>query len=66
MKVSGGDILIVKIGTEEKHWKVSAVDSRVVKLFEEDGRYRQMPYSSLQEMIVQGYVRVEKNSITIK
>lgn len=66
MKVSGGDTLIVKIGSEEKRWKVSAVDNRVVKLFEEDGRYRQMPFSSLQEMIAQGYVRLEKNSISTK
>lgn len=61
MKVSGGETLIVTIGNEEKRWKVSSVDSRVVKLFEEDGRYRQMPYANLEEMIAQGYVRIDEN-----
>ncbi|MDD4600148.1 hypothetical protein SDC9_04044 [bioreactor metagenome] len=60
MKVSGGETLIVTLGNEERRWKVSAVDSRVVKLFEEDGKYRQMPYVNLEAMMSQGCVKVEK------
>lgn len=63
MKIYGGETLIVKIGNEEQRWKVSSVDSRVVKLFEQDGRYRQMPYANLQEMINRGCVKVEKNPL---
>lgn len=58
MKISGGETLLVTVGDEEKRWTISAVDSRVVKLFDEDGKYRQLPYASLQQMIAQGLVKV--------
>lgn len=58
MRISGGETLLVTIGDEAERWTVSAVDSRVVKLFDENGNYRQMPYANLQEMVVQGHVKV--------
>lgn len=57
------DILIFAIGDKKNKCRVSKIDGNVVKLFEEDGTYRQMCYRDLKEMIEQGYVTVQKSAI---
>jgi hypothetical protein len=42
-----------------KIWRISKIDSKVVKIFEEDGSYRQMPYTYLVEMYERGYIKIE-------
>jgi len=59
MDIRSGDILIFAVDNMTKVWKISKVDSNVVKIFEEDGSYRQMPYSYLVEMRERGYIKIE-------
>jgi hypothetical protein len=61
MELKGGDMLVVVAGKNRVRWKISAIDSRVVKIFAEDGQYMQMPYSTLRQMIKAGCVIVEES-----
>lgn len=60
MDIKGGEILIFKSEDTEKRWRVSKVDGNVVKIFEEDGTYKQMPYTYIKELYDKGYIRIEK------
>ena len=59
MEVKGGDILIVKTDAGVKRWRISKIDGNVVKIFEEDGSYKQMPYNYLKELYEEGFVEIE-------
>jgi len=59
MEVHNGDTLVFSVDNMKKKWKVSKVDNNIVKIFEEDGSYRQMPYTYLIEMFERGYIKVE-------
>jgi len=54
------DILVFKTPDRVFKSRVSKVDGNVIKLFEEDGSYRQMPRRVLQKMVEQGFARIEK------
>jgi hypothetical protein len=58
MEVRSGDVLQVMLPDTLVYWRISAIDRRVVKLFDEEGRYRQMPYENLMAMIGRGYIQV--------
>ncbi len=59
MEFRSGDTLVFAVDNMTKKWRVSKVDSNVVKIFEEDGSYRQMPYTYLLEMHERGYIKIE-------
>lgn len=58
MDVHSGDTLVFAVDNMTRIWTVSKVDGNVVKIFEQDGSYRQMPYTYLVEMLERGYVKV--------
>lgn len=60
MDLHDGDILIFDLDTVVRKWRVSKIDGNVVKIFEEDGTYKQIPYSYLIEMNERGYIKKEK------
>lgn len=59
MNIHSGDTLVFAVDNMTKKWRISKIDSNVVKIFEEDGSYRQMPYTYLVEMYERGYIKVE-------
>lgn len=62
MVIHSGDTLVFSVDNMKKKWKISKVDNNIVKIFEEDGSYRQMPYTYLIEMYERGYIKVETPS----
>jgi len=63
MDIHSGDTLIFTIDNMKKIWRISKIDTNVVKIFEEDGTYRQMPYTYLIEMYERGYIKVKTPSL---
>ncbi len=63
MELNYGDILVFTVGNSVRRSRVSKVDGKVVKLFEEDGSYRQVSYENLEKMIEEGFVTVEKGAV---
>jgi len=63
MNLHSGDTLVFAVDNMTSIWTVSKVDGNVVKIFEEDGSYRQMPYTYLVEMFERGYIKVDAPSI---
>jgi hypothetical protein len=57
--LSCGDRLIISAAGEERVWTVSAVNNQVVKYFDENGRYGQMPLVHLSELQQQNQVKIE-------
>jgi hypothetical protein len=49
--LNSGDKLILSAGSERRIWTVSAVNNQVVKYFDENGRYGQMPLAHLAELM---------------
>ena len=59
MDVHNGDTLVFAVDNMTRIWTVSKIDGNVVKFFEQDGSYRQMPYTYLVEMLERGYIKVD-------
>lgn len=62
MDVDNGDRLVVTAGGARLTWQVHAINNRVVKYLDENGDYRQMPTSHLEEMIRNGQVEVVRSA----
>jgi hypothetical protein len=60
MKLQCNDIVVFNTPDRVFRSRVSKVDGNVVKLFEEDGSYRQMSRRDLEQMVEQGFARIEK------
>ncbi len=60
MMVECGDVVVFNAQDKEYRSRVSKVDGHVVKLFEEDGSYRQMSMKNLEDMVRQGFAVMEK------
>jgi hypothetical protein len=60
MKLECDDIVVFETPGKIAKSRVSKVDGYVVKLFEEDGSYRQMSYKNLEDMVKQGFAHIEK------
>ncbi|NLK35045.1 MAG: hypothetical protein GX301_06300 [Gracilibacteraceae bacterium] len=65
MDINSGDTLVFAVDNMTKRWRISKVDSNVVKILEEDGTYRQMPYTYLIEMYERGYIKIETPFIAL-
>ena len=60
INLTSGDRLLWLTGAISKVWVISAVNNQVVKYFDENGRYGQMPFFHLQEMVETHQVKIEK------
>jgi hypothetical protein len=58
MELDCGDKLIITIGEAKKVWIISAVNNRVVKYFDENNTYTQMPVTFLNELIKNNQVEI--------
>ena len=58
VEIGSGDKLVFPSDAQRKAWVVSAVNSRVVKYFDENGSYAQMPVRHLEELVQSGQVKV--------
>lgn len=63
MELEYGDIVVFKTNGQEHKSVVSKVDGNVIKLFEEDGSYRQVAMVNLKDMLENGFVVIEKSSL---
>jgi len=60
MKIECNDIVVFKTPGGVSKSRVSKVDGSLIKLFEQDGSYRQMSRKNLEQMVEQGFVHIEK------
>ncbi|MDD2573710.1 MAG: hypothetical protein WCS98_04760 [Bacillota bacterium] len=63
MKVECNDIVVFKTPDRVLKSRVSKVDGNVIKLFEEDGSYRQMSRRDLERMVEKGFAQIKKPDI---
>lgn len=63
MKIECDDVVVFKTPDQVFKSRVSKVDGNVIKLFEEDGSYRQMSRRNLEQMIIEGFAHIEKPDI---
>lgn len=61
MKLGSGTVLNFKIDGIHKKCTVSAINGKLVKIFEEGGTYKQMPLDTLMELIDRNIVTIEDN-----
>lgn len=59
MKLRGGEVIEFQINNTSKRWRISKVDGNVVKIFDEEGSYMQMPYNDLERLINETKAKVE-------
>lgn len=64
MELDCGDKLIITIGEAKKVWIISAVNNRVVKYFDENNAYTQMPVTFLNELIKNNQVEIIRSTNT--
>jgi hypothetical protein len=62
MKLASGDKLIITIDESRRTWIVSAINNLVVKYFDENNIYKQMPVIHLDEMIRNNQVEIVHKS----
>lgn len=54
MDIADGDRVVITGGVGRRTWVVSTVNNRVVKYFDENGSYGQMPLTHLEAMVKDG------------
>ena len=62
MRFQCNDIVVFRTPGSVFRSRVSKVDGNVIKLFDEDGSYRQMCRRDLEEMVKQGFACIESKS----
>lgn len=60
MDIKHGDIIVFKTADKIYKNKVSKIDGNIVKLFTEDGLYRQMPINIVKDLIKDGFASILK------
>lgn len=61
MELASGDKIRVKIGSSTTIWTVSKVDTKLLKYFDEDHHYTQIPLVQIKQLITSGQAIIEKN-----
>ena len=56
------EILTITIAGKEKEWRLSKIDGKLVKYFDENGNYTQMPYESFKNLLEEGHVKMSSRS----
>jgi len=59
LNLNSGDQLMLSAGGERRVWTVSAVNNQVVKYFDENGRYGQMPLAHPAELMKNHQLEIE-------
>jgi len=59
LQLRGGEILEFQINNISKRWRISKVDGNVVKIFDEEGSYIQMPYNDLERLMNETNAKIE-------
>lgn len=58
MQLLGGETIILNVGDIERKWRLSKIDGKLVKYFDEDDNYKQMPYDNFMELLEKGHVKI--------
>lgn len=62
MDLLGGETIIITIAGIERKWRLSKIDGKLVKYFDENGNYTQMPYENFMKLIEEEHVVIESHS----
>ena len=60
MKIECNDLVVFTTPGGVSKSRVSTVDGSLIKLFEQDGSYRQMSRRNLEQMVEHGFAHIEK------
>lgn len=63
MNIASGDRVAIS-GGSRRMWVISAVNNRVVKYFDENNNYGQMPLAHLEELINSGQAQLVRGADT--
>ena len=58
MELRGGETIIFNLGDVKAKWRLSKIDSKLVKIFDENGTYKQMPYDNFMELLEKGFAEI--------
>jgi len=61
VELNGGETIILNLGDKKVKWRLSKIDTKLVKIFDENGAYKQMPYDNFMELLEKGHAEVYKN-----
>ncbi|MGI5998548.1 MAG: hypothetical protein ACOX89_07800 [Lutispora sp.] len=62
MELCGGETIIFNLGDQKVKWRLSKIDSKLVKIFDENGAYKQMPYDNFMELLEKGYAEIYRDT----
>lgn len=60
VQAMAGDLLVFSAGGVVRRWTITAINNRVVKYLEENGRYGQMPLTQLAALLENNQGVIEK------
>ena len=62
MELRGGETIIFNLGDIKAKWQLSKIDGKLVKIFDENGTYKQMPYDNFMELLEKGFAEIYKDT----
>ncbi|MDD2480783.1 MAG: hypothetical protein PHC44_11550 [Lutispora sp.] len=62
MELCGGETIIFNLGDVKTKWRLSKIDCKLVKFFDENGSYTQMPYSNFMELLEMGDAKIYRDT----
>lgn len=62
MELSGGETIIINLGGQKVKWRLSKIDTKLVKIFDENGAYKQMPYDNFMELLEKGHAEIYRST----
>ncbi len=62
MELRGGEAIIFNLGDIKIKWRLSKIDGKLVKFFDENGTYNQMPYNNFIELLEKGFAEIYMDS----
>ncbi|NLM42984.1 MAG: hypothetical protein GX201_03045 [Clostridiales bacterium] len=62
MELCGGEIIELNLGDKKVKWRLSKIDTKLVKIFDENGAYKQMPYDNFMELLEKGHAKIYRNN----
>ena len=61
MNLLGGETIIIIIAGVERKWRLSKIDSKLVKFFDENDNYTQMPYENFIELLKKEHAVIQSH-----
>jgi len=62
MELRGGETIIFNLGDIKTKWRLSKIDGKLVKIFDENGTYNQMPYNNFIELLEKGFAEIHMDT----